>query len=96
MRLSETRDLFARRLEFPVTRETVVEQVGKTEIDAPLGETVTIEEVINRCDDTEFSSADGLYGTLMNFVGESFIGQKYYDDRGGAVSDTDSSEEVRF
>lgn len=96
MRLSETRDLFARRLDFPVTRETVVEQVGTTEIDAPLGESVTIKEVVNRCDATDFSSADGLYGTLMNFVGDSFIGQKYYDDRGGSVSDTDSSEEVRF
>jgi hypothetical protein len=96
MRLSETRDLFARRLEFPVTREMVVEQVGSTELDAPLGETVTIEEVIARCDTDEFSSADSLYGSLMNFVGERFIGQKYYDDRGGSVSDTDSGGEVRF
>lgn len=96
MRLSETRDLFARRLEFPVTQETVVEQVGNTELDAPLGETVTIEEVITRCDTDDFSSADRLYGTMMNFVGESFIGQKYYDDRGGSMSDTDSGGEVRF
>lgn len=96
MRLSETRDLFARRLNFPVTRETVVEQVGNTELDAPLGETVTIEEVITRCDTDDFASADRLYDTMMNFVGESFIGQKYYDDRGGSVSDTDSGGEVRF
>jgi hypothetical protein len=96
MRLSETRDLFARRLEFPVTRETVVEQVGSTELTAPLGENVTIAEILGRCDTDEFSSADRLYGTLMNFVGESFIGQKYYDDRGGSVSDAGDGEEVRF
>jgi len=96
MRLSETRDLFARRLDFPVTQETVVEEVGNTELDAPLGETVTIEEVITRCDTDDFPSADRLYGTMMNFVGESFIGQKYYDDRGGSISDTESGGEVRF
>jgi len=33
---------------------------------------------------------------MMNFVGESFIGQKYYDDRGGSISDTESGGEVRF
>ncbi len=95
MRLPETRDLFARKLEFPVTRETVLETVGDTELDAPTGQNETIAEILERSDTEEFVSADGLYGTLMTFVSDGFIGRKYYDDRGGS-SEPDDRGEVQF
>ncbi len=96
MRLPETRDLFARKLQFPVTRATVLETVGDTELHAPGGENRTIGEVIERCETEEFNSADGLYGSLMTFVGEEFIGRKYYDDRGGVGPSQDGDQEVNF
>ena len=96
MRLPETRDLFAQTLEFPVTRETVLETVGDTELDAPTGNNETIAEVLDRCDTEEFVSADGLYGTLMTFVSDGFIGRKYYDDRGTNPTDPDEPGEVQF
>ncbi|WP_302081846.1 DUF5789 family protein [Salinibaculum rarum] len=93
MRLPETRDLFARKLEFPMSRDAVVETVGDEELDAPAGENETIGEVLGRSETDEFRSADDLYGTLMTFVGDAFIGRKYYDDRGGSSLAIDEEDE---
>jgi hypothetical protein len=94
MRLPETRDLFAQNLTFPVTCETVVETIGDAELEAPNGETETIDGVLD-CSGREFDSADELYNELMTFVSESFIGRKFYDDRGSQPSG-DDREEVSF
>ena len=96
MRLPETRDLFAQKLEFPTTRQTVLDTVGETELEAPTGQSETIAEVIGRCDTNEFDSADGLYGTLMTYVSDAFIGRKYYDDRGGSSLALEDEEGVQF
>lgn len=94
MRLPETRDLFARELEFPATTETVVTVVGDTTLDAPSGQSESIADVIKRTETEEFRSSDELYDTLVTFVSDAFIGRKYYDDRGTSVGD--DSEEVHF
>lgn len=96
MRLPETRDLFARELQFPVTRQTVLDTVGDTELHAPGGDNKMIRTVIERCETDEFESADDLYDSMMTFVGDEFIGRKYYDDRGGIGSSHDSDGEVNF
>lgn len=96
MRLPETRDLFARKLEFPVAHETVLNAVGDTELEAPTGSNETIGEILERCETDEFVSADDLYGSLMTFVSDGFIGRKYYDDRGSMPSNADDQEEVQF
>jgi len=96
MRLPETRDLFARKLQFPATRTTVIETLGETVLDAPSGDNITIGDVIERSETEEFRSADTLYDTLMTFVGEDFIGRKYYDDRGGIGQSTADEQEVNF
>lgn len=95
MRLPETRDLFARELDFPVSREAAIEAVGGVELEAPTGNNETIREVLDRCETDEFDSPDGLYGSLMTFVSDGFIGRKYYDDRGGST-DPEDMEEVQF
>jgi hypothetical protein len=89
MRLPETRDLFARNMQFPATKEDVIEAVGETELDAPPGREETIGDVIERCEVEEFRSADDLYDTLMTFVSDAFIGRKYYDDRGTSIKSDD-------
>ena len=96
MRLPETRDLFAQKLQFPVTRTTVIETVGETELDAPSGDSIQLSDVIERCETDTFSSADTLYDALMTFVGEDFIGRKYYDDRGGIGQSTADEQEMNF
>lgn len=94
MRLPETRDLFARKLDFPASRDTVLERVGGTELSPPYGESTTIQAVIERSEIDTFDSADDLYDTLMTLVGAQFIGRRYYDDRGGMPNDEES--EVSF
>jgi hypothetical protein len=94
MRLPEVRDVFARELTFPVRCETVVESLGDRELEAPNGGIETIAEVLERCPEEEFDSADGLYDALVTFVSDAFIGRKFYDDRGGQATDPD--EEVSF
>ncbi len=96
MRLPETRDLFARKLEFPVSRETVIETVGGTELTPPDGESTTIGTVIERSETDAFGSADELYDTLMTLVGAQFVGRRYYDDRGGMPKSDDDESEVSF
>lgn len=94
MRLPEVRDLFARELDFPVQSETVISELGQEELEGPNGGGETIGEVLDRCPEEEFESADGLYDALVTFVGDAFIGRKYYDDRGSQAVDAD--EEVSF
>ena len=94
VRLPETRDLFARRLDFPASRSAVIERVGSTELSPPDGESTTIRSIIERSEEEEFDSADELYDTLMTLVGAQFIGRRYYDDRGGMPGDEEN--EVSF
>ena len=94
MRLSETRDRFASELTFPVEHETVLDSLGDVELDAPYGESESVSDVLERAGETEYRSADELYDTLVTFVGDAYIGRKFYDDRG---SNTEiDSEEVSF
>jgi hypothetical protein len=94
MRLPETRDLFARELTFPVACEAVVDSHGEVELTAPNGGAETIAEVLGRCPEEEFRSVDELYGALVTFVGDAYIGRKFYDDRGDQSAI--DSEEVSF
>ena len=94
MRLPETRDLFSRRLSFPATTETVTDRIGEVSLEAPMGDEETIAEVLDRCPEDHFESADALYDALVTFVGDAYVGRKYYDDRGGQAGMDD--EEVSF
>jgi len=91
MRLSETRDRFASELTFPVEHETVLDELGDAELDAPYGESESIGDVLERAGETEYYSADDLYDTLVTFVGDAYIGRKFYDDR-GSNADIDHDE----
>jgi hypothetical protein len=81
VRLPETRDLFERELQFPVTRERVVERVGERRLEAPNGSDTTAGAVLNHCTGGEFASADALYDSLVVHVEDGFVGRKRYDDR---------------
>lgn len=93
MRLPQTRDLFTREFEFPAHRDAVIDGVGDVELDAMYGEPETIAEVLSRTDQKEFDSVDELYDALITFVGEQYIGRKFYDDRG---MNPETDEEVSF
>lgn len=94
MRLSETRDRFASELTFPVERDTVIDTVGDIELDAPYGDSESVADVLERDDRAEYESPDELYDALVAYVGDAYIGRKFYDDRGSNVEI--DSEEVSF
>ena len=94
MRLPETRDVFARELELPISREAVYDRVGDVRLDAPTGEGETISDVSGRCGEEEFASADELHDALVGFVSDEYVGRKFYDDRGSQPSEPE--EEMSF
>ena len=93
MRIAETRDLFASECDFPADRKAVIEAVGDVALDAPLGESESIGEILERTEQDEYRSVDELYDALITNVGDAFIGRKFYDDRSGNVQGHD---EVSF
>lgn len=94
MRLPDTRDLFSRRLSFPVTTDAVTEEIGEVALEAPMGDGETVAEVLSRCPEDHFESADALYDALVTFVGDAYVGRKHYDDRGSQAGMDD--DEVSF
>jgi hypothetical protein len=95
MRLAKTRDRFVTEFAFPVERTAVIDRIGDVELDAPAGEPDSIADVLGRTDQEAFRSADELYDTIMTYVGDQYIGRKYYDDRGSNVGISDD-EGVTF
>jgi hypothetical protein len=82
MRLPNIHEAFARRLSFPADRQTVLERVGDVTLEAPGGDDTTVGAVLASTDAERFDSADELCETVVAFVGDAFIGRKFYDDRG--------------
>lgn len=82
MRLPETRDLIVGEVEFPATCEEVEEALGDVYIESPLGSEEKLKDVLGRCGEQEFESADELYDTVVGNVSEAHVGRKKYDDRG--------------
>jgi hypothetical protein len=87
MRLNETRQLFEQACDYPVDRETLVERLGTVQLEAPTGDETAIASVFERCETETYDSADEVFDTLVGNVGDTFVGRKYYDDRGGEAGD---------
>ncbi|WP_415379322.1 hypothetical protein [Halosimplex sp. TS25] len=82
MRITETRELFSESFDYPMDATAVAEEFGDVEIEAPTGDTTTVETVLARSNVTDYQSADDVFTAMMSNVDEAFIGRKYYDDRG--------------
>lgn len=83
MRVSKTRQLVEQACEFPIEHETVAASLGDVLLDCPNGEAVSVASVLERSDHRRYGSADELYNVILGNLDESFVGRKYYDDRGG-------------
>lgn len=78
------RPLIDESVEFPVTHDSVVEQLGEVELTAPTGDSVPVSEVLDRAGEPEYRSTAMLYTTIVGNLDDAFIGRKYSDERGGA------------
>lgn len=83
MLLSELPAYLETELSYPVELETVIEQAGTVEIEAPdAGDSETIASVLEPLASSSFESPADLYLTIYGSVGDDYIGRKFYDDRG--------------
>jgi hypothetical protein len=77
---------------YPIDQSSVVAALGDVSLEAPTGQTETIQAVLDRSDVTRFESTDQLFETVLGNVGDEFVGRKFYDDR-GHTRDRDSREQ---
>lgn len=93
MRLQEVPDRVANELDFPVDLETVIDEIGHLEIEAPDSEdTQTIGELMGHLEEGRYENAFELADDILGNVPDTYIGRKHYDDRSPNPADV---QEVR-
>lgn len=93
MEYSDTERIVDQLIEYPVTHTSVVERIGTIEITSPSGESVTIREVLDPVNEESYPTSDALYAAIIGNLDETFIGRKYYDDRGSTTAGTVPEDE---
>lgn len=91
MDFSQVRELLDQECTFPVDQETLVQQLGDIELDAVEAQPTdaeTIETVLSRTGESTYQSVNDAYHAIIGTVTDTYIGRKYYDDRGGARHST--------
>lgn len=89
MRIGNVSSYVDEELTYPIDHNTVIEQIGEIEVEAPDQEdSETIATIIGSLGPETYDSADELYRTIVGNVDEEHIGRKYYDDRGQHSVDT--------
>lgn len=91
MDVSNVREILDQECNFPADKETIVEQVGDTELEALEAhetEAETIATVLDRTEESTFHSVADAYNAILGAVTDPYVGRKYYDDRGGARHST--------
>ena len=79
----EIQQLCNREFDFPVDHDTLIDVFGETELTPPTGEPTTIETVLGNVNEQTYHSIEDIYQTILGSLDESFVGRKFYDDRGG-------------
>lgn len=70
-------------LEFPTDQQTILDDIGETEIDAPDGDTsMTIGEILEPIHEDSYETSDELREIIMTNLPEEYVGRSRYSDRG--------------
>lgn len=93
MKYSDTEKIVDQLIEYPVDYTTVVERIGTIEIASPSGDSVTIQEILDPVEEESYLTSDALYAAIIGNLDETFIGRKYYDDRGSTTVGTAADDE---
>ncbi len=96
MKLNELQTFLEEELTYPVDQESVLAEIGSTELEAPdADETEMVSEIIGDVGQETYKSAEELFSTIIGNVGDEYIGRKFYDDRGGnSPSDSEPKDEA--
>ena len=81
MEFSALRRSLRQTCEFPVDQSDLVEQLGDFQMESSTGETVRMETLLRRTDESEYQSARGVETTVVGMLNGSFVGRRRYDDR---------------
>lgn len=98
MEYSDTEQVIDQLIEFPITHANAVERIGSIEITSPSGDSVTVREVLDPVEEESYPTPDALYAAIVGNLDETFIGRKYYDDRGNTTlrNGTDDEPALSF
>ncbi|MFC6766212.1 MULTISPECIES: hypothetical protein [Halobacteriales] len=79
----EIQRLCEREVDFPITHDALIDELGEAELRPPTGEPTTVGTVLKTTNERSYESVDDVYQTILGNLDESFVGRKFYDDRGG-------------
>lgn len=72
-------------LEFPTDLETVLNEIGEAEIDAPNSDaSMTITAILGHMNEGSYETPDELREIILANVPEEYVGRSRYSDRGPA------------
>jgi len=81
MEFSKLHHALRQACEYPVEQSDIVERFGDFEMESPTGETVRIETLLQRTDESVDRSAHGVETSVAATLPGSFVGRRSYDDR---------------
>ncbi|MCF2206410.1 hypothetical protein ACFQAS_14000 [Halopenitus salinus] len=88
MRPPRLRGYLNEEFEFPVDRAGVIERAGDVTVDAPDDDdSESISAMLERDNDNPYETLEDLFASIYGSLDDSYIGRKYYDDRGSNVEE---------
>lgn len=99
MEAQNLRDHLEAELEFPTDLETVLNDIGGTEIEAPNSDTsMTISDILGHLDEGTYETPDELREIILANEPEEYVGRSHYSDRGpeGNQPANDDREQESF
>lgn len=93
MRINELAAYLDDEFDYPIDRDEVIAQIGELRLDCPSGEQgATIGASLERLNEGNYATRDELYHSILGTVDDTYIGRKFYDDRGPNPQAMESSE----
>lgn len=81
MEFSKVRSTLEQTCQFPVDQSSLLNEVGDVEFESPTGESVRLETLLRRSDESVYRSPRAVETTLAATLDDSFVGRGQYDDR---------------
>ena len=94
MRLSEVKEYIDNRVETPIEHDLAVEQLNGSEIDCPSGEGNGITDALEMDETRTYETSTEIHESVMCYLGDEYVGRKFYDDRSPNMLDSCPPESV--
>ncbi len=90
MRPQQLHDTLQEEFEYPVDHTMVIAQTGDNIVDAPdVTDSETVDEILVSDNDRIYETTGDLVESIYGNLDDSYIGRKYYDDRGANINEGD-------